>query len=793
MATAPIIPGPATPPQPGAPLAPKPGLDATSDNPQKETGEQAAAAQQLDPTLQAALFEIRSRFKMRYQPKRTIFVNETMRAFQALRGNTYALLNDQGSALSSISQLMDGLVGAGDDPSLHDHNDNIYQMFGLSFIAALMVNLGKVRYQPADADDEEDLEIAKKASTIQAYNERKNDEEALKQLQLLYLWTSGSYFRYVRYVIDKERAGTSMEPDIQTQKTRISEDGHICPACAKFTPDSSQGLFSVKTRCASCGCQLTQKDWFEGQFLDLPVQVGEIEVANGMTAFDIVSGLMVDVNPDAQELKDSEILDYSIDCSAAKVRAAYPTMYESISPSQGTDAASDGDAARTARNLTTTPGSNQKPVTTEGLVTYSRCWITKDAFFELENKDLAMQLVEKFPKGCKLSLCGTDTFLDAVNESMVDHWTWCGTIKGLGMYPFAAGKVCLDVQERITDVVNIEHAYLSRLAFGTILYDADFVDGNALATRGLTPGNMTPVSRTDEETGISKPLSDLMYQPSFHVDSEIFRQTERLTARAQLLAGIMPQIFGGSDPNVQTKGGQEQALNTALGRLKQYVNQMRGENARCARISVRCSIDNMDEEIKIVEEGEMQNSYQTIRLLKAQLNGEFFTYPETAEGFPASYEQIQSRVMQLLAENQKSPFVGAILSDPDNAAQVARYVLPDQITLPNDEQRAKIKKVLNRLSQGKATVIPGPTGAPVTMPSILPEPGVDDPGICQTLAKKWLLKNYDQHDTNPAGYANILAYLKICAQLAQEQAAKAALTMQAQQAQAKSGGAQQAA
>src|SRR6202012_5695071 len=115
---------------------------------------------------------------------------------------------------------------------------------------------------------------------------------------------------------------------------------------------------------------------------------------------------------------------------------------------------------------------------------------------------------------------------------------------------------------------------------GTILYDADFIDGDALTSRVLSPGNMTPVSRTDEETGISKPLGELMYQPEFRIDPEIFKQVQALTMRAQLLAGIMPQIFGGSDPNVQTKGGQEQALNTALGRLKQYVNQMRGENAQ---------------------------------------------------------------------------------------------------------------------------------------------------------------------------------------------------------------------
>lgn len=755
--------------------------DPTPDNPSPVTEQEAEAKKLLDDRVQKALIEIRRRFKQQYQPKRMIFVRETMRAFQALRGNTWALLNDRSAALDTINELMQGAVDGGDDPALHDHNENIYQMFCLSFVAALMVNLGKVRYQPADAEDEEDIEIAKKASTIQAYNERLNDEESLNQLKLLYLWTSGSYFRYVRHVIDKERAGSNWEPQIEMQRTQISDDSYICPQCGDVTPESEIHVFSSNPRCHTCGAQLGQKDFYEAQYLDLPVKVGEIETANGMTAFDIVNGLMVDANPDVQDIRNTEILDYQVDSSAASVRACYPNMYNQIMPGAGSDAGSDGDAAQMARQMQTTPGSNNKPLTTEGLVTYSRCWIQPIAYNILEDQSLAQELKSRYPAGCKLTLVGNDTVLDIAEESLTDHWTWCGTIKGLGLYPFAVGKVVLDLQERITDVVNIEHAYLSRVAFGTILYDADVIDGNALASRVLTPGNMTPVSRTDDETGISKSLEDLMYQPEFHADAKIFEQADRLTARAQLLAGIMPQIFGGSDPNVKTAQGQEQALSTALGRLKQYVNMLRGESARCARISVKCSIENMDEEMKIVEQGEVRDTYQTVRLLRAQLQGDFFTYPETAEGFPATYEQVQSRIMQLLAENQKSPYVAEILSDPDNGATVARYILPDEITLPEDDQRAKVHKVLNRLAQGKPTMAMGPNGQQAPVPSILPETGVDDPSICAQLAKKWLLRNYDQEMTNPGGYANILAYLKVCGQLSSEQQAQQALTMQAQQ------------
>ena len=128
-------------------------------------------------------------------------------------------------------ELRDGFLGQGEDPDLYSHNDNIYQTFLMIFIAALMVDLGKVRYQPADAQDEQDLEIADKASTIQAFNERKNKIAALHQLKLLYLWTCGSFFRYIRYTIDKKKWKTSMTPQYQTKPVKVTPDGDRKTSC----------------------------------------------------------------------------------------------------------------------------------------------------------------------------------------------------------------------------------------------------------------------------------------------------------------------------------------------------------------------------------------------------------------------------------------------------------------------------------------------------------------------------------------------------------------------------------
>src|ERR1700735_3471515 len=90
--------------------APGQSSDPTEDDPQELTGEQVAAKLKLDQECQASLIELRRTFKMRYQPKRMRFVSEVMRAFEALRGNTYALLNDQAAALDTINQLMQGFL-----------------------------------------------------------------------------------------------------------------------------------------------------------------------------------------------------------------------------------------------------------------------------------------------------------------------------------------------------------------------------------------------------------------------------------------------------------------------------------------------------------------------------------------------------------------------------------------------------------------------------------------------------------------------------------------------------------
>lgn len=60
----------------GSGASPAQSADPTADAPQELTGEEIAANAQMDQRVQAALMELRTTFKQRYQPKRRRFISE---------------------------------------------------------------------------------------------------------------------------------------------------------------------------------------------------------------------------------------------------------------------------------------------------------------------------------------------------------------------------------------------------------------------------------------------------------------------------------------------------------------------------------------------------------------------------------------------------------------------------------------------------------------------------------------------------------------------------------------------
>lgn len=767
--------------------APPPGvgsmgseIDANQDNPQRGNAEQVAQSQGYGQDIIDGLKEVRRTYKELYAPKRRLFVRRALRAFEVFKNNPYILQSDNTADFDTLSAILSsGSVGQ-NQPDMYAYNDNVYQMLGLAFIAALSPDVPKCRFQPVDPEDEEDILVAQKASTIQADNERKNSIKALQKLELLFLWGTGSYFCYTRNIVDKDRAGVTRLPVTEMVNTMIVPNRYICSNCAGVLPEDQTSPFAIQQRCPDCKQPLGDEDYHEGFSMPVPQKTGEVAVANSMTAMDVLCGLNVDANPDAMELYNSEILDYEGETSIAAVRSAYPDMYPELQASEGGDDSTAEDTAKEARKRVTSPGGGNSVTAGANQGTYSRCWIQPWAFSILENVQLQQKLLAAFPDGVKLVSWG-DKFLQAVPERMLAHWTWCPTVKGLGLYPFGVGDAALDIQVRINDCANTVHAYMDRLAFGTIFFDADIIDWEKITSKPLNPGNGTPVNRMTDE-GTDRPLDKLVYQPEFHIDSKIFEYGPQLIQLAQVIAGVQPQSFGGSDPNVKTMGGQEQALRTALGRMKLFWDQIREEHAARAEQSVRCTIQNMDDKLKVTIGGDVDADYEQVTLLKNELTGDFLAYAESDEGFPSSYQEIQARIMELMGMVAKNPFLGAVLADPDTQKVVARYLLPDGIKLPGDRERSRLKILVKNLAKGEATAgPPGPDGKPTFVPSIPLNENFDEPDMAVTIFKGWLQENWQQEESNPNGFTNVLAALKQASFLqAKAQASQAIMAQHAE-------------
>lgn len=754
--------------------------EVTPDNPlRKEQEKQEAEANAAE---EKALRELREMAKLGWTIKRQALIRRVLRAFEYLKNNPYAVMNYGSYEMDPISQVLSGASEA-DDPKLYQYNDNVYQMLCLSFIAALAPDVPKVRWMPDDPQNESDQTFSKKASTMMAYIERKNDMPSLQALMLLYLWTAGTYFRYTRNMVDAQRGGITRVPQIEMTQQEVMPDRYVCSQCGAPNP-VSQLHPGAGMKCADCGAPLGDADFYPSESAFMPTQVGVNEQPNSFTAIDIYCLLNVDVDPDAQDLTQTPILDLEGEMHVSAVRARYPDRYAELTAGAFGDDAVNSTLARTARESVSSPTVQRTMTATEMKGTYSRCWIQEWFFNALEDEEMAKRLKQKYPKGCKLVTWG-DVVLEKRPEALADHWTECRTIKGLGMNPFGVGDVALSVQDRIDDTANNIHAYQDRLALPPVLANASLIDVQALSKAAWGGGRAVPVYTAQKAQGRQYNIQDALWQPQFHVDGKIYEYSQSLVLLMQMLTGVQPQIFGGgTSKGVDTASGQQQMLNTAMGRLMLFLMACRSENAIASKLAVKCMAGDIEDQKRITMEGDVEGEYENIFILQAEVQGEVHAYPQADQGFPASYGEMRDRLLQILGMVEKNPVLQNMLSDPDMQKLFAMYLLPDGAKLPGDSERTKIKMVLQQLAKDKPALING-----MPMPSIQPDPDVDDMGMIVTITKDWMQKNYEMATTQPQGYANVRAYLKLAAQLSQVNMAKqAALQAATQQPQGAPGG-----
>jgi hypothetical protein len=513
-------------------------------------------------------------------------------------------------------------------------------------------------------------------------------------------------------------------------------------------------------RCAHCQRSLGQDSFFPAEYGPVIQKVGEEEVPNGMVAQNLYSPLEVDCDPAANNLRQTPILNLEVEVHLGALRAAYPDMYDQISASPSSELSSNGSIDRVARQQVYAQTGAASSILQDQRPTLSRTWIQPWAFDLEDDRAFGERMRAAYPSGLLLVSSGA-TFLSAREASLTREWTWAGTHEGFGLFPPSIGDIVVPFQKRYNDMANILHEFMDRCSSGVTLANADLIDTKSLQGKPMLPGvlNLVKLKRTGAPGSVR--LADALYQFQFQMHEEAFRYLDKLAYNAQMFAGIPPQVYGGAgDPSIETFGGQQQQLNSALGKLNIYWENLKEEHAKADELAVNCAKDNLTADMRqvILERGsEFRNDY--IRL--DDLQGSVHAYADTDQGLPVTAAELRQRWMDLMQAAASNPLAQAIFDDPTNQEQAATALGVPNMVVPGAAMRSKVLQIIDRLLHAEAVPIVDPTtGRPTgqVRPTILPDKAIDDFTVLKQVVRQYCQENSDIPDNNPAGWQNLLAY-----------------------------------
>ncbi|MFI5269794.1 MAG: hypothetical protein ACHQ7M_20650, partial [Chloroflexota bacterium] len=385
------------------------------------------------------------------------------------------------------------------------------------------------------------------------------------------------------------------------------------------------------------------------------------------------------------------------------------------------------------------------------LVTYKRAWLRPESFWAHADENMRRQLLELFPDGVRVEFAG-ETFLQATAERLDDCWVICTGLPGVGIYRDSMGQDAISIQRQINDSANILAEHREMSSAPPILYDARFINGDALAKKRMQPASYVPV--VIESVGPQKPMAEMIYQPSLHVDPNLWNDGERLAEAGQFITGALPSIFGGGAPNLKTAAAYAQSRDQAMGRLALVWKQMREAEAKEMTLAIECFRRNRSEDVEMVVEGK-GGGYQSEYIRLGEVRGNVVATPTADEDFPQSFGQVRESLEQIMAS--KDPEMLAVLAAPVNRSIVGHYLgLPDLVD-PSEDNRAKQFIEIEALLGSEP--VPNQQGG--LQPSVLPDLEVDDHEVHIATIKDWAVSDAGRQAkaAAPAGYANVIAHL----------------------------------
>lgn len=709
--------------------------------------------------------EIPRRFEVREILKRRLF----------FRGEQYWFWNDDIGTWLPPNQAPLGLNENFDVPAFQ-HVTNITQAYTLSLCSVLSQNNVAARFWPEDPGDPEDVSTAKNASKAVDLIHKQNDWQNLVDEVTYYMCTDGFVGSYTRYVSDAERFGSDFRDVFAEQEVTVGVPTVACANCGY----EAEGTTEEQPTCPECGEPLED---VPPQKAVMSQRVGTIEIPKGQEVITMVPALQLKRSMYADSQPEFLYMTWITDLHKAKAMQVYPQVADKIDSSAGAD--TDGGTAnsyeRIARRILYLGSGRHTGMLLTDMGTFRRAWIRPAAFYKIPGHNPTesspckrCQLLSLFPKGAYVVFYN-DVFCEAKNESMDERWETFHAMPGEGQLRETLTSAIVPIQEQLNDAIN--------LLFEICMYGVpegfaatDLLNFEARQAQGAQAGNISPVTLEPNQAIGQK----LMFTPAVEPSMAMMKYIEMLfNAIPQFLTGAFPALFGGDTGQNDTASGIAIQRNQALGRIGRAWRKLQIFLCNTDAKALKCMAQSRMEDLRVPKLG-ATGDYETDTILLRDLKGNVTAYPEVDAQYPTLESDVRALTLSLW--NGANPLFLSVAQDPQNLETIFRYMGTRGIEVPGEDQRKKTYKDIEQLLQ-EAPHEAGPsetTGQPIYLPSVAPDPDVDNLQVAGDTAKKWLISDagLEAKQTNPTGYQNVLAYAKACSQLAKAQALKQAIATQ---------------
>jgi hypothetical protein len=634
---------------------------------------------------------------------------------------------------------------------LYDYVINIYKAHGDSIVAALSQSVPYVEFFPDDADNIEDLSTAK-AKTKLSLIIQKHNKAKLRLMEILFRFYNQGLACVYRYRDRSEKHGTVKIPKYETISDTVTP--YICPNCGKTLHEANEDDAELTSlpRCEVCNV-----DGVPGEVQERTQQkkVGEEKFPKAKEVWEILGPLNVKVPYYARWQAEFGYLGYYFELNVAKAWDKYPDFKDVIT------ADASGSKERWSRTppsyATNWLGSSEDVNLCSGKRYWFRPWqfeLISGGRSDDEKSAIVDYLKESFPKGLHVTII-TKKIVDAYEEDMDKSWVIrkCGLSSFIHTSPIGQGLV--PIQEMTNQLANLT---IETIEYGvpSLFADTEYLDFDTFGQQTTSPGLVTPAKAPPGHQ-----LAEGFYEQKLATPSkEIETLRDRLDEDAQFVSGDYPSIYGGpSEGKSRTLGEYVQSGQRALARLSIMYEHLRELWADLNTLSVNEHSDEMKtfhyDEKMTQKDGQ---GFKTIKSNYSDLTGGAF-YAECSEGFPISSDAKRQLLMQLL--QVPAPEVMSVMTHPENSKIIAAAMAFPELYIPGEAQRFKALCTIKTLLLS-APAIEGQEGQP-DVPSIEPEPEIDDAALQIEIFKVWLASEngMDARRNNPAGYANIKSYLGV--------------------------------